>query len=313
MDIIYPYYGYNGDMDLLLCFRSLTRVVERGSLSRAALDLGLAQASVTRHLQQLERRYGTALIHRTTRSARVTPAGISVYEFARSVLASEAQLAESVQKDASQLAGGITVAAPTGFGHEIIAPFVIDFAKRHPESKVRLRLSERLLNLLEEGIDVAIRIGAPNDSSMYAMPLGTLREVLVGAPSLCLGRRLPLATEEIGGLPRVALEGASDSGSIFMRGRKRYKLDTPVRMVVDSSLALRAALLEGLGVGVIHEYLVAKAIRERRLVELLPDWQLPDWPVNAIYPTRDRAARVTHFAQELRIYLRQQLPAVSEP
>lgn len=299
-------------MNLLLCFRSLARVVERGSLSRAALDLGLAQASVSRHLQQLERRYGTTLIHRTTRSARVTPAGLSVYEFARSVLASETRLAEAVRKDAAQIAGEIAVAAPTGFGHEIIAPFVIDFAKRHPESKIRLRLSERLLNLLEEGVDIAIRIGLLDDSSMYATPLGTLREVLVGSPSLFHRGRLPLAPEDLSDLPRVALEGASDLGSTFMRGRRRYKLDTPVRMVLDSSLALRAALLQGLGVGVIHQYLVVRALRERQLVALLPDWRLPDWPVNAVHPSRDRAARVTRFADELRVYLRQQLPPASQ-
>jgi DNA-binding transcriptional LysR family regulator len=300
-------------MDLLLCYRSLARVVERGSLSRAALDLGLAQASVSRHLQQLERRYGTTLIHRTTRSARVTPTGLLVYEFARGVVASETRLAESVRNEASQIPGEIVVAAPSGFGHEIIAPFVIDFAKRHPESKIKLRLSERLLNLLEEGVDIAIRIGTLNDSSMYATSLGTLREVLVGAPSLFARDRLPLAPEDLAKLPRVALEGASDAGSTFLRGRRRYKLESPVRVVVDSSLALRATLLQGVGVGVIHEYLVVEAVRERRLVALLPDWRLPAWPVNAVYRSRDRAARVTRFADELRVYLCQQLPPTGHP
>ncbi|CAG0988349.1 HTH-type transcriptional regulator DmlR [Burkholderiales bacterium] len=287
--------------DLLACYRSFCRVVERGGLTRAALDLDLAQASVSRHLQELERRYGAPLLARTTRSVRITPAGQRVYDYASAVLRSEDELAASLRERARALTGALTVAGPAGFGHVVLNPFAIAFGKRHGGLQLRLRLAERPVNLVEEGIDLAVRIGEPSDSSLVRRPLGNLREVLVVHPSLLPGRRKPAAPRELAVMPRVGLEGMR--APVLSRGAARHALGERPVYEVDSSLALRDALLGGLGYGAVHEYLVRQALDEGTLVELLPGWALPTWPIGVYFARRDRAARVDRFTDELHAHL----------
>lgn len=298
--------------DLLTCFQTFCRVVERGSISRAAIDIDLAQATVSRHLQELESRYGVVLITRTTRSLNITSAGQQVYEYARSVLRSEAELADRLKLVDDKLSGRITVAGPSGFGHVILNPFVLSYTREHHNVRLRLLFSERHVNLVEEDVEVAIRIGRPIDSSLIMRPLGTLRERLVISPSLIPTDWQPEDPTQLASLSRVALIAGITRNPVLSHNDVTCELDTPAVLEVDSSLALRDALLAGMGYGAIHEYLVADFVQCGRLVELLPEWTLPTWPLNALFPSRNRPYRVDHFIDNFVSYVRSQKIVLEE-
>jgi len=285
--------------DLLASFHTFCRVVERGSLSRASIDLNLAQATVSRHIQYLEKRYGSILIARSTRRLQVTVAGQQVYEYARSVLRSESELAERLSEGKAASGGRIVIAGPSGFGHEILNPFIVKFIARHSDIRPRLLLSERSVNLIDEGIDVAIRIGPQTDSSLVIRPLGELTESLVIAPALLLKRPPIKHPRELSRFPRIALAMPSTRQLILQSRGETYVEPTEAAYEVDSSLAMRDALLAGAGYGPIHTYLVAGALRTGELIQLLPTWTLPAWPVNALFAYRARPSRVDVFIEEL--------------
>jgi DNA-binding transcriptional LysR family regulator len=288
--------------DLFASFQTYCRVVERGSVSRAALDLDLAQATASRHLRELEARYGAVLITRTTRHLQITPAGQQVYDYVSSLLRSEGELAERLAVAGSGLGGRVTVAGPSGFGHAVLHPFLIEHSACHPELQIRVLLSERHVNLVEEAVDVAIRIGQLVDSSLQVKSLGTLREVLVASPRLFRAGQPPASPEDVLQMPRVGLI----SGVSGQAGHPALHavLDVPPVLEVDSSLALRDALLAGRGYGAIHEYLVTEALADGRLVPLLPQWPLPQWPLNALFVARNRPRRVDHLVSALADHLR---------
>lgn len=285
--------------DLMRAYETFCRVVERGSLSRAAIDLDMAQATVSRHLQELERRYQTVLVTRTTRSLQVSPAGQQVYDYASAVLRSEVELGGRIAGSALAMSGRVRIAGPLGFGHAVLNPLVLEIARQHPQLRLALVLSERPVNLVEEGIDVAIRIGRQRDSSLWVRPLAQLAEVLVAAPALMAPRWRPAGPAQLAGLPRVALSMASTRDLSLRQGEDVQVIDAAPVYETDSSLALRDALLAGLGYGAIHRYLVADAIAAGRLIELLPDWTLPSWPLHALFAARTRSARVDFVVDQL--------------
>lgn len=285
--------------DVLQCYRTFCRVVERGSLTRAALDLDMGQASVSRHLQELERRYGATLLQRTTRTVALTPAGRRLLEYAQSLLASEAQLAETLRAEQGAIEGPMTVAASTAFGHHVVSPFCAAFMARYPGVRVKLTLQTRRSNLVEEGIDVAVRIGELQDSSLVAVRLGQLDEVLVAAPSLFPRGRVPEDPQDLVPYQRLGLAEAALPLQPLHRGRRRHTLDAPLRFATDSYLALRHALLCGLGYGSIQRYLVADDLAQHRLVQVLPEWTQVPWPLHAVMPSRQAPLRVKRFVEEL--------------
>ena len=286
--------------DLLSAMKTFVRVAARGSVSRAALDLDLAQASATRHLQTLEARYGVPLVVRGSRPLRLTPAGARVLEYAQAVLRSEGELAESLRQGDKQLSGRVSVAVPGGFGHVVVAPVAFSFARQHPAVQVRLAFSERVVNLVEEGVDVAIRIGdPPESSSLVRRPLGELEEWLVASPqwtaqagALALDSPCALDAQR-----RILLTGTRPP--TVVRGEVRHTLASPAALEVDSSLAMRDAALAGLGYAALHRYLVEEAVRELRLVRLLEHWSLERWPLAAYFAGRHRSAKVGAFVDAL--------------
>ena len=290
--------------DLLLAFKTYCRVVERLSISRAAIDLDLAQATVSRHLQEIEQRYASELIARTTRSLKVTIPGQQIYDYAKSVLQSEVELAERIIDSGSAISGRITVAGPMSFGHTVINPFAIDFGRRYPNIKTRLLLSDRRVNLIEEGIDIAIRIGPNLDSTLIAKPLGNLREILVASPKLFPTKWRPKTVLDLVPIPRVALTPLHRKSITLQGGLGPEIIDSVPVYEVDNSMALQDVLIAGVGFGAIHEYMVQSALLDGNLIRLLPNMALPSWPVNAMFASRVRQNRVNQFASELAAYLR---------
>jgi DNA-binding transcriptional LysR family regulator len=279
--------------------RTFLRIVERGSLSAAAKDLGTAQPTVSRQLQDLEGTYGVALVIRTTRSLRITEAGRMVYEQARLIVQSDDILRERLMGDDAQVEGRIRIAAPSGFGAFVIAPFCGRFAERYSRVTVELCLSDGLSDLISEGIDIAVRIGQLGDSSLFARPLTMLEEILVGHPrwaSRPIARPLDMLA-----LPWIAFSGLHDGDAVvFERNGRKQAVTVVPRFRVDQICAHREALLAGAGIGLIHRYAVDADIRDNRLMQLLPDWRRPEWPVHAMFPIRRPAYRVQTWYTELK-------------
>ena len=278
--------------------RSFLRTVERGSLPAAAKDLGVTQPTISRQVRELEQAYGASLLVRTTRSLHVTDAGRRVCDLARLVVLHDDALRDQLAGNHAELEGTLRVAAPSGFGSLIVVPFCSRFIERHPKITIDLRLSDVPVDLISEGIDVAVRIGRLSNSSLYAMPLAVLEEVLVSHPRWISS--LFERPAELSMLPWTGFSGLQDGGAITFKksGRKQFFTPKP-QLQIDQIVGHREALLAGAGIGVIHRYAIEADVLSGRLVRLLPEWRLPDWPLHAVFPVKQQTERVITWCAEL--------------
>nr|WP_275425874.1 LysR family transcriptional regulator [Rhodoferax koreense] len=279
--------------------RTFARVAERGSLSAAARDLGLAQSSVSRQLRELEQFYGCALLLRTTRATRLTEAGEQVYRHAREWLGADQALRERLSTGGSVPQGTLRMTAPSAFGALVVTPFCAEFGRRHAEVRIDIKLTDRDLDLVREDLDLALRIGRLPDSGLVAQSLGQLEEVAVARRTL-VAARMPAHPAELAQLPWVGFSGLRQRlPFVFVRGEDRALIEPPCRLWTDAIIAHREALLSGAGAGVIHRYAVADALEDGRLVQLLPQWQLPLWPLWAVQPARGGPSLLQVWLKEL--------------
>ncbi|HTD29324.1 MAG TPA: LysR family transcriptional regulator [Xanthomonadaceae bacterium] len=282
--------------------RAFLRIVERGSLSAAAKDLGTTQPTVSRQLKELEVAYGAPLMIRSTRSLHLTDAGMRVYELAQLVVQSDDALRDQLLGSRTQVAGRLCIAAPSGFGAFVVAPFCSRFVERHPLITIDLRLSDVPVDLISEGIDVAVRIGQLSNSSLYAKLLAVLEEVLVGHPR-CVTRPV-VRPADLSSLRWTEFSGLQGGNEIRLTRRGRtQKVEVAPQLRIDQIVGHREALLAGAGVGLIHRYAVESDLLAGRLVRLLPDWNLPAWPVHAVFPVKTQTFRLQRWCEELKVEL----------
>lgn len=285
----------NAAFPLLRCF---VRVIERGSISAAARDLGMTQPTVSRQLRDLENAYGAVLAIRTTRALRLTEAGRLVYTQARLTLQADEVLRERLQLDAREVKGRIQIAAASAFGTLVLTAYCSRFARRYPDVTIDLRLTDRDVDLVGEGMDLAVRIGKLSDSSLFAKPLAMLEEVIVCHPSIVQAVGRP---KDLSKLPWTVFSGLKESFAIRLKRRGRTEqVKVRPRMFTDQILAHRQALLAGAGAGLIHRYAVDADLQQGHLVRLLPDWELPAWPTHALFTVRTPARRMRIWFDELR-------------
>jgi DNA-binding transcriptional LysR family regulator len=287
----------NSDLSLTQ-LRTFLRVVDRGSLSAAARDLGTTQPTISRRLKEIESAYQTKLVVRTTRAFHVTDAGRLVYEMAKQTTMADELLRERLVKQQALVEGTIRVGGPSGFGSMMLAPFCARFIGHHPGLKIELHLSDSPADLVSEGIDVSIRIGRLHDSSLYARTLATLEEVIVSNPihiSLPISRPVQLSS-----LPWIAFTGLPDPGLIRLkRGSRKHTLHIKPRLMISQITGYREALIAGGGAGLIHRYAVDADMQRGRLKQLLPEWQLPTWDIHAVFPSRTQMYRVRRWCDDL--------------
>ncbi len=274
-------------MDRLDEFAIFVRIVEEGSLARAAQRLRRSAPAVTRALAALEDRIGVRLIDRTTRRLAPTEAGRTLYERARAVVADYEAAAAGARE--APVRGLLRIAAPVQFGRRHVAPLAACFLDSYSDVEIELMLNDRNVDLMEEGIDVALRIGALADSSLLARPVGHVQRQWVASPAYLAGHGMPkepadLATHEaLLGTSRGAMEwtfgGRRRGAPIHLAGRLR---------VDDIETRLRLAR-EGRGVAQFLSYQVAEDLAAGRLVRLLRSFEAPPLPVHLL--TKGRAHR----------------------
>ena len=283
-------------MDHLDTLRTFVAVAEAGGLARAARQRGRSAPAVTRAIAALEKRLGTPLLLRTTRSLRLTDAGEAFLADCRRIL-NELDAAEAaVSGRREQPQGVLSITAPVAFGRRHVAPVLLDFLAAQPAVSARAFFADRVVHLIDEGYDVALRIAQLPDSGLTAVPVGQLRRVLVAAPAYIERYGEPRAPSELGQHQAI---GFSMDGQGQVRWLRAGAQEAPAprqRLVVNSVDAKVAAACAGFGLAMALAYQVTDEVRDGRLRVLLAEHEPPPVPVHLVYPAgRMAAAKVRAF------------------
>ena len=298
-------------MDKLRAMATFVRIVETGSLTAAADRLGTSPTSVVRSLSALERALGVRLLNRTTRRMALTDEGREYFERCRHLL-TEVEEAEAALL-ARQLtpAGRLVITAPVIFGRLHVAPLVTDFLAAFPDVRVELLLVDRVVDLIDEGIDLALRIGALPESSLVAVPLGCTRRILCASPDYLARHGAPAHPDELSGHRTIRIIGAS-AGLDWTFGGD----DQIWRVAIHDSLATNHidcaidACLKGVGCGRFFAYQVREQLAAGTLVRLLRTYEPLPVPVHFAYPhSRLLSSRVRAFIDAAAPVLREKLIA----
>jgi len=289
-------------MDRLDAMRAFIAVAGQGSFAEAARRLRLSPSAVTRGVAQLEDELGVLLFHRTTRSVTLTERGTIHLESCRRILDDLDQAERRVRGEDARPRGLLTVAAPILFGRLHILPIVNRLLAEHPELNIRLSLSDRNVQLAEEGVDIAVRIGELADSSLIAVKLGEVTRVLVASPAYLRARGEPRTLADLEGHDLITFEGIG-SASDWRPGDRGARLEP--RLSVNSADAALAAAEAGLGITRALSYQVKAGVEAGRLISLLPDLPPPALPVSALHPAhRVASANVAAFTKAARAAFR---------
>ncbi|MEG3113587.1 MULTISPECIES: LysR family transcriptional regulator [Salinicola] len=256
-------------------------VVRLGTFSRAAQSLKVSNSHVSRLVSQLEQSLGTPLLYRTTRQIRLTDGGAIYYEHCRSLLDGFAEAEAALNELQSQPQGRLAISCATTFGERYIAPLVNDFHCRYPQLDVRLHFTNRTVELIDEGFDVAIRMGVLKDSSLLARRLCQRREYVVGAPDYFQRRPTPHSLSELA--HHNCLVGSRDSWLFRVDGQRR-EIRVSGNWRGNSGPALLDAACKGIGLAQLPDYYVETAIQQGRLMAVLDRYQFTDTAVWAVYP-----------------------------
>jgi len=294
------------DMETLKRMAIFSRVVDAGGFSAAARQIGLAKSAVSKHVMELERHIGVKLLNRTTRQFSLTEAGNLYYQACSRIVAEAVDATSSISGLSEQLTGSLRVSCPMALGHEHFAPVVKTFADQYPELKIELLVDDHIVNMVEEGIDVAIRIGWLADSNLIARKLADSPRLLCASPAYLKEYGTPRKPEDLIKHQWVvfSLLPTPYRQTLKKKGRQQT-ISVHGRFKTNNALTLRSLLLEGSGMGVLSEFMVAEDIRKGRLVRLLPAYDVGAAGVYAVYPDKHyQLTKVQLFINYLSNHLR---------
>lgn len=264
-----------------------SRVVAAGSLSAAARDLGISTAGVSRKLAALEARLGVRLLNRTTRRISLTDEGASYHEACNRILAEIEEADAAASARLVEPEGALKVALPASFGHLHIAPLVPHFAARFPKVRLALSLSDRTVNVIEEGFDLAIRIGELEDSSLAARKLAPNRRVVCASPAYLARHGAPLRPEDLQNHNCVITQDFQMTWEYRDPVGKRSSVRVAGKYSCDNWEVLREWALAGLGIALKSTWDVRRQLEEGSLVALLPGYDFAtEVAIYAVYPHR---------------------------
>ncbi len=283
-------------MDRWQAMRIFARVAETGSFAAAGRQLGLSPPAVTRAVAALEEAIGTRLLTRTTRVVRLTEAGGRYVEDCRRILADIAEAEAAAAGAYGTPTGTLAVTASVLFGEIYVLPILTEYLDRHPAVSIRGLFLDRVVNIVEEGIDVAVRIGHLPDSGMAALRVGAVRRVVCGAPDYFARHGIPADPGELARHRIIAPTGATASLDWrFGPGALRSVTVQP-RLACNTNAAAIAAAAAGWGITRLLSYQVAGLLAKGRLQRVLADFEEEPLPIHVIHPEgRRAAARVRGF------------------
>lgn len=267
----------------------LLKVADRGSFSAASRELGIPLATVSRKVGELEAHLGTKLLARTTRKVTVTDVGAAYVASARRILGEIDEAERVAAGEFHAPRGELVVTAPILFGRLHVLPLVSDFLAAYPEISVRLALADRNLHLLDDQVDMAVRIGALHDSSMVATRIGSMRTVVCASPQLLAEGRVLKNPDDLVTLPCVNFDFMSPNPAWPFRLKDSGRsIDLPIRPRLSVSTAEAAvwAAVQGVGVTRVLQYQCADAVRDGSLRIILAEFELEPLPVHLMYVSR---------------------------
>ncbi|MBF8221861.1 LysR family transcriptional regulator [Halomonas sp. 328] len=280
-------------------------LVEAGSFTAAAERLGCTKTKVSLQICQLEERLGVTLFQRTTRRVQPTQAGETLYRECRPLLAGLQEALAAAEGDDQRLRGALRLTAPEDYATRVLGPAVVEFGRRHPELRIELRSGDRISDMLEEGIDLAFRLGWLKDSTLRSRSLGAFQQYLVASPDYLARHGTPDDPEALAEHAWVAFTPlASPLTWTFRRGEESRRVQMKARLAANSTAALSALLVAGGGISVMADISAEAELRAGRLVRVLPAWSLPSGGVHAVYPPgRHLPARVRAFMTFFQVWL----------
>jgi DNA-binding transcriptional LysR family regulator len=285
-------------MDRLAAMETFVYVVETGSFSAAARRLNIGQPAVSKAIAQLESRLAVRLLLRSTRGLTPTEAGLAFFERAKRAIEESDEADNAARGAASGLTGNLRICAAVTFGRIHIVPHLGPFLDQNPDLNIDLMLDDRNINLVEEGVDIALRMGALSDSGLTARKIAECRRVVLGTPAyfekhgeptcpadLCKHQAVVYA---LGGGANWQFHNASEEQSVIISGRIR----------VSAAEGLREAVLAHLGLTMASEWMFAPELASGAVREVMTDWTLPNQDLWAVFPTgRMASAKARAFVE----------------
>ena len=282
--------------------RTFVRVAERGSLSAVARELNVGQSTISRHLQELEDAVGVALLSRTTRRVTLTDEGGRYYANCVQILRLVEQAGDEARGTRSAAAGTIRLSCTAAFGILHITRLIFAFQDRCPDIAVDLSLTDERIDLVREGVDIALRLAPLADSAMKLRGLGHSHRLLVAAPDYLARHGTPTTPQQLAGHEGIRMPNIAGSDTLSLQAPDGTRRQVPFRgrFRANHGLAVREAVLAGRGIAAAHHWLVDDLIKTGRLTPLLPNYELPSVPLNMlIVPERAGIARVRLLIDDL--------------
>jgi DNA-binding transcriptional LysR family regulator len=287
-------------MDKLLAMNAFVRIVEKGSLTAAAAALDTSLPSVVRTLATLEREMGVRLLNRTTRRLHLTDEGAQYLESCRAILAAVHEADAALTSRQAEPQGRLAVTASVLFGRRYIAPIVDKFIRRHQNVNAEMLFVDRVVNLVEEGLDVAVRIGHLRDSSLVAINIGEVRRVVCASPQYLRRHGIPRTPQEIRSHRCVRHLGLSPRSEWNFRiGRRTMTVPITCALVSNEIDSALDACANGLGLGLFLSYQTAPYRKANKIRYVLEEFETEPLPVQVVYPqTRRLSTTVRAFVDE---------------
>lgn len=297
-------------MDKLRAMANFVRIVEAGSLTGAADQLDTSLTSVVRGLAALERALGVRLLNRTTRRIALTDEGREYYERCRRLLAEVEEAEAALSARQIKPAGRLAVTAPVMFGRRHVGPVVTDFLAAHPQVRIELLLLDRIVDLLDEGIDVAVRIGRLPESSLVAIPVGMTRRIVCASPDYLARHGTPARPADLAGHRCIRFTGLGQGTGWEFGGEESARIPIVDILATNQVDAAIDACLAGLGCGRFLAYQVDDLLAAGRLTRILAEFEPEAVPVSLAYPhSRLLSSRVRAFVDWTVPRLRERLAA----
>jgi LysR family transcriptional regulator for bpeEF and oprC len=298
-------------VDRIDLFRIFARVVEQASFTRAADTLGIARSSVSAAVQELEGRVGARLLYRTTRKVSPTQDGVAFYERCQRVIADVEDTENLFRQTSARPSGKLRIDVPGRIGRLIVAPALPGFLDDYPEIDIDLGVTDRAVNLVEDGVDCVLRVGSLGDSGLIARPIGRLPLINVASPAYLALHGTPHTPDDL--RDHRAINYASpSSGRVedweWLENGTLHRMQMQGRVTVNSAEAYIACCLAGLGLIQIPAYDVRGHLEAGELVEIMPHHRAEPMPMALLYPHRQHLSRrLQVFADWLEALLRRQL------
>ena len=283
-------------MDRIQAIHLFIRIIETGSFSKASADMGLTQPTATKYVAALEERLGARLLHRSTRGVTPTEIGSAYYDKCL-LIARELEEADNLAAlQQSHVRGQLRISTSVAFGRRVMAPLVIEFMREHPELSIDLSFDDRYVNLVEQGVDVAIRMGQLADSSLGASYLGLNPWVVVASADYLAQRGTPATPDELkqhAALIYSTVQGDERWRFVGPDGQSRQVgVQGPLRS--NNLSALLAACREGMGLAALPWYVAHASVQRKAVQPVLTEWTLPSQEIHAVFPSpRMVPAKVT--------------------